>query len=69
MPEPFRDALGRSRRNCPQSVGVRVSETTADTRIEALNVTANSRNKRPINPPMSNIGMNTATRERVMEIR
>ena len=32
-----------------------------------LSVTANSRNSRPMIPPMSRIGMNTAISETVME--
>ena len=53
---------GRSRR--AQSIGVRVRDTTRDTRIAAERVTANSRNSRPVSPPMSSSGMNTATSER-----
>ena len=55
-------------RNLPQSIGVSVSDTTPDTRIAALSVTANSWNSRPISPPMKRSGMNTATSDRLMEI-
>ncbi|SAJ34545.1 Uncharacterised protein [Enterobacter cloacae] len=56
---------GRSRR--AQSIGVRVRDTTRDTRIAAERVTANSRNNRPVRPPMSSSGMNTATSESVID--
>jgi hypothetical protein len=44
-----------------------VSDTSAETAIEAVTVTANSRNTRPMIPPMSNSGMNTATSEKLIE--
>ena len=44
-------------------IGVAVSDTTSETRMAVDSTTANSRNKRPTYPPMSNTGMNTATRE------
>ena len=43
-------------------IGIRVSESTADTAIEIVMVTANSLNSRPMMPPMNSSGMNTATR-------
>ncbi len=50
-----------------QSIGVSVSETTEEITIAAVSVTANSRNSRPTTPPISKIGMKTATSEAVME--
>ena len=48
-------------------MGVSVSETMPEMRIVRLIVTANSRNSRPITPPMNSTGMNTATSESVMD--
>jgi hypothetical protein len=43
-------------------IGVVVSETASETTMIATeSVTANSRNSRPTIPPISRIGMNTAT--------
>jgi hypothetical protein len=42
------------------SIGTRVSDTKADTRIASPTTTANSWNSRPITPGMKKIGMNTA---------
>src|SRR5262249_1157429 len=39
----------------------------ADTAIEAVTVSGNSRNMRPMMPPMSKSGMNTATSDRLIE--
>ena len=49
-------------------MGVSVSETTAETRIVTLNVTANSRNSRPTISPMNNSGISTAISEMVSEM-
>ncbi len=49
------------------SIGASVSETSADTAIEAVTVSANSRNMRPMMPPMSRSGMNTATSDRLID--
>ncbi len=49
-------------------MGVSVSEMTPETIIAELSVTANSWNRRPINPPMNSSGMKTATREVLIEI-
>ena len=57
----------RGRRKRLQSMGVSVSETKPETRMAALIVTANSWNSRPRSPPMRSTGMNTATRDRVIE--
>ena len=48
-------------------IGVSVSDTTSDTAMAADSVTANSRNSRPTTPPISRIGMNTATSDRLMD--
>ena len=48
-------------------MGVTVSETSAETAMATLSVTANSRKSRPTIPPMSRSGMNTASSEAVME--
>ena len=60
-----RSPAGRSSRL--HIIGVRVSDTTPDIRIATLTVTANSRNSRPIRPPISSSGMKTATSDRVIE--
>ena len=44
-----------------------VSDTKPDTRIATAIVTANSRNSRPMIPPMKSSGMKTAARDNVME--
>src|SRR6267143_1032484 len=44
-------------------IGVRVSETSIETRIVTDTVTPNSRNSRPTIPPIRNSGINTATSE------
>jgi hypothetical protein len=38
-----------------------------DTRIAAVIVTANSRNRRPTMPPRKSTGMNTATSDKVID--
>ena len=48
-------------------MGVVVSDTTSDTAMAMLKTTANSRNSRPTIPPISRMGMNTATSEVLME--
>jgi len=48
-------------------VGVRVSDTTAETTMAMLRVTENSRKRRPTMPPMSSSGMKTASSETVMD--
>ena len=45
------------------SIGASVSETSADTAIEAVTVRANSRNRRPMMPLISKSGINTAISE------
>ncbi len=48
-------------------MGVVVSEITSETPIATDSVTANSRNSRPTMPPISRIGMNTATSDKLIE--
>jgi hypothetical protein len=48
-------------------MGVSVSEMMPDITIATLTVTANSRNSRPMTPPMNRSGMNTAIRDTVMD--
>ena len=50
-------------RNLAASMGVVVSETTSETPMATESVTANSRKRRPTMPPMSRMGMKTATSE------
>ena len=45
------------------SIGVRVSETKVDARIETVTTMANSLKILPMTPPISSTGMNTATSE------
>ena len=59
-------SCGRSQRL--HSIGVSVSDTKPDTRIATAIVTANSWNSRPISPPSSSTGMNTATSDSVIEM-
>ncbi len=49
-------------------MGDRVNDTNADTAIVIVTVTANSRNSRPMMPPISSSGMNTATSEMLMDM-
>ena len=49
-------------------VGVRVSEISAEIAIATASVTANSRNSRPMMPPINKIGMNTAISDVVIEM-
>ena len=48
-------------------MGVKVSEIASDTQMAMLSTTANSRNSRPTIPPISRIGMKTATSEVLIE--
>ena len=48
-------------------MGVVLSETSSETRMAMLRVTANSRKSRPTIPPISRMGMNTATSEMLIE--
>ncbi len=51
----------------PHIIGVKVSDTAPDIRIATLTVTANSRNRRPINPPISKSGMKTEISDSVID--
>ena len=48
-------------------IGASVSDTSAETTIEAVTVSANSRNSRPMMPLMSRSGMNTAISEQEID--
>src|SRR5580700_5863407 len=48
-------------------MGVKVSETTAEIRMVALSVMANSRNRRPTTSPMNSSGISTAINETVSD--
>ena len=48
-------------------MGVVVSEITSEISTATDSVTANSRNKRPICPPMKSSGINTATSDRLID--
>ena len=48
-------------------IGISVSDSTAETAMAIVIVTANSLNSRPMMPPMNSSGMNTATRLTEME--
>ena len=62
-------AGARSRRlgRRAQSIGVKVSETSAEATIEIVTTMANSLKMRPMTPPISRIGRKTATSETVIE--
>ena len=49
-------------------VGESVSATNAEMPMVMVMVMANSRNRRPMIPPISSSGMNTATREMLMDM-
>ena len=49
------------------SIGASVSDTSADTAIDAVTVKANSRNSRPMMPPISRSGMKTAISEMLID--
>ena len=57
----------RARSKREAIMGVSVKDTTAETKMATLSVTANSRKSRPTTPPMSRMGMKTASSEAVME--
>ena len=54
-------------KNRLHNIGVSVREIKPEAIIAMLIVTANSRNNRPTIPPINSTGINTATRESVME--
>ena len=49
-------------------MGTKVSDTTADTKIDSDTTTANSRNNKPMGPGMKKMGMNTASNEMEIEM-
>ncbi len=49
-------------------MGTKVSDTTADTKIDSDTTTANSLKSKPSGPGKKKIGMNTATNEIEIEI-
>ena len=55
------------RRKRLPSIGVRVSDTTAEIIIVTASVTANSRNSRPTTSPMNSSGISTAISEMVSD--
>ena len=57
----------RPRNNFEHIIGVVVRETTIETSIATDSVMPNSRNSRPTIPPISTIGMNTATSETLID--
>ena len=48
-------------------MGVSEIETTPETKIATMMVTANSCNRRPMMPPMNSTGMNTVASDSVIE--
>ena len=57
----------RGLRMCAHIIGVSVSDTSAEATMAVDSVTANSRNRRPMTPPMKSSGMSTATSDTVSE--
>jgi hypothetical protein len=53
--------------NLEHSIGVNVSDTRHEMATDAVTVTANSRNRRPMIPPRRRIGMNTAISEKLID--
>src|SRR5215218_4403138 len=59
--------MGRCLSNRAHIMGVRVSDTTAETRIVTLKVIANSRKSRPTMSPIKSNGISTAMSEMVSD--
>jgi hypothetical protein len=57
-----------ARRKRDAIIGVSVSDTTIETKIVMVSVTANSRNSRPMMPPISSNGISTATSEMLIDM-
>ena len=55
-------------KNSEHMTGVKVSEIKAEATTATETVTANSRNNRPIMPPIKSSGINTAISEKVIEM-
>ncbi len=51
----------------PDTIGVSVSETTAEIRMANVSVQPNSCRIRPTTPPVNSSGMNAATSDRLIE--
>ncbi len=64
---PRSESGGSGRSKYAHIIGVSVSESSAETPIATLSVTANSRNRRPTMPPMNKSGINTATSDTVSD--
>ena len=60
-------SCGRARRSREHIIGVVVSEIIIEIRIASDRVMANSWNSRPMIPPISRIGRNTAISEAVID--
>jgi len=58
---------GSGRSKYADIIGVNVRDSTADTPIATLKVTANSRKSRPMTPPMNSNGISTATSDTVKD--
>ena len=56
-----------ARRKRDAIIGVSVSDTNIETKMVIASTTANSRNRRPMMPPISSSGISTATSERLIE--
>ncbi len=52
---------------CAHIIAVSVSEMIPEATMAMLSVTANSRNSRPMMPPMNSSGMSTATSDTVSD--
>ncbi len=64
---PWVSSCSCGRRKRLDSIGVSVSDTKPDTRIDTAITTANSWNRRPTIPPKNRIGIKTAVSEIVMD--
>ncbi len=62
----FSGGVWRSRR--ADIIGVKVSETTPEMRMDTASVIANSRKSRPTTSPMKSSGISTAMSENVSEM-
>ena len=56
-----------ARRKREAIIGVSVSDTNIETKIVIASTTANSRNRRPMMPPISSSGISTATSEMLID--
>ncbi len=58
---------GSCRSSDPHIIGVVVSDTTSEMTTAAVRTAANSRNRRPMMPPISRMGRKTATSETLID--